>query len=559
MKYHCESQFHGLRGFIAFSALMLTACTSPTITALDPPSGPTHTLIDVQGAGGLTTGIYWDAGLAGEQQLNRTFLSGDNGPISAPDAAANGAHPVQKRNSKGDSSIENFTVVAPVAAFPAPRLEYVTTCCWSTLPSGDFKFILFTSSANIDAHAQTRIGGVAQDTAFWQGARYNDAINLATLNYPLFHYGMHLTTVEAGVGDVLAVSMINDGGLTSNVINYTVPAINQRDDDGDGLLNTWETNGYDADGDGTVDVDLPALGADPNHKDVFVEVDFMNGKVPAGDPWTTVETAFANAPIFNFTGGPGIHLHIDRGQANWTDSDGNVHVIPAAERDGGTILPFSDRIRYDAAASPCAGPGETTVNFHTLKAANFDANRLNVFHYSVFANAHGYSCSSSGRGEIYGNDLFVTLSNARLAVPNSVSGTFMHEFGHNLNLRHGGGDDNDNTQNEPNHQSIMSYYSSNGTFGGSYQVGGIDTNCDTVADAVYDFSRGRLNALNEAALNENTGICNNVAINWNNTGGIQNPVAFDIDGSATTVLDDFNSWGHIYLNFRAPGSGWGSN
>ena len=34
------------------------------------------------------------------------------------------------------------------------------------------------------------------------------------------------------------------------------------------------------------------------------------------------------------------------------------------------------------------------------------------------------------------------------------SGTFMHEFGHNLNLRHGG---RDNTNCKPNYASVMSY------------------------------------------------------------------------------------------------------
>src|SRR5688572_18708293 len=52
------------------------------------------------------------------------------------------------------------------------------------------------------------------------------------------------------------------------------------DTDGDSLPDTWETNGYDANGDGVIDVDLPALGADPQHKDLFVEMDYMAGRIP---------------------------------------------------------------------------------------------------------------------------------------------------------------------------------------------------------------------------------------------------------------------------------------
>src|SRR3972149_77287 len=43
------------------------------------------------------------------------------------------------------------------------------------------------------------------------------------------------------------------------------------DSDHDGLLASWERFGLDVDADGTLDVDLPAMGADPDHKDIFVE------------------------------------------------------------------------------------------------------------------------------------------------------------------------------------------------------------------------------------------------------------------------------------------------
>ena len=45
---------------------------------------------------------------------------------------------------------------------------------------------------------------------------------------------------------------------------------------------SWEKDGIDTDGDGTADLDLPAMGADPDHKDIFIEVDFMTGhRMPA--------------------------------------------------------------------------------------------------------------------------------------------------------------------------------------------------------------------------------------------------------------------------------------
>ena len=38
------------------------------------------------------------------------------------------------------------------------------------------------------------------------------------------------------------------------------------DIDGDGIPNTWEMKGYDADGDGKIDVDYPGMGANPLKK-----------------------------------------------------------------------------------------------------------------------------------------------------------------------------------------------------------------------------------------------------------------------------------------------------
>jgi hypothetical protein len=49
------------------------------------------------------------------------------------------------------------------------------------------------------------------------------------------------------------------------------------DADEDGLLDDWETEGIDISEDGTVEIDLPAMGADPMKKNLFVELDAMTG------------------------------------------------------------------------------------------------------------------------------------------------------------------------------------------------------------------------------------------------------------------------------------------
>ena len=74
------------------------------------------------------------------------------------------------------------------------------------------------------------------------------------------------------------------------------------DRDGDGLLDGWERLGFDEDGDSVVDVDLPAFGASPTHKDLFVELDTMTDLAISRAQVAAVKAAFAAAPSSAGTG-----------------------------------------------------------------------------------------------------------------------------------------------------------------------------------------------------------------------------------------------------------------
>ena len=87
------------------------------------------------------------------------------------------------------------------------------------------------------------------------------------------------------------------------------------DIDGDGIPNTWEMKGYDADGDGKIDVDFPAMGADPKHKDIFVEMDYMAGLLPSEDELDRITKIYADLPMRNPDGTTGVNIHLDAGSA----------------------------------------------------------------------------------------------------------------------------------------------------------------------------------------------------------------------------------------------------
>ena len=260
------------------------------------------------------------------------------------------------------------------------------------------------------------------------------------------------------------------------------------DSDGDGLKDDWELHGLDVDGDGHVDVDLPAMGAKVNRKDVFVELDFMPPHKLAQAAIAKVVAAFKAAPVANPDGTTGITLHVDNG--------------PTSVMNPVTGAKWGSRSKQSSIAHQ-AQTGSVTNDtydwspFDALKAANFDPKRAPVFHYAISAHAHDGTFSGISRG-VGASDFLVTLGAGCQALnpgpdctldADGQAGTFMHELGHNLGLRHGGGDD---VGYKPNYLSVMNY---------AYQLPGLlRANLTTR----IDYSRFALSA-DETALDENTG------------------------------------------------------
>jgi hypothetical protein len=306
-------------------------------------------------------------------------------------------------------------------------------------------------------------------------------------------------------------------------------------------------------------VDSTIMGVDVcpknNHKQIFIEVDYMVGHKPNQQAMEEAIIAFRDSPVSNIDGNDGIDLFIELDEA-----------IPHKE-----VIPFT---------GTDADPGfdqikESHFGTVTQRAApdaigNLGAKYL-YHHYALFA--HNNPDDTTGIGEVGGNDFMITLGNADDQVGTTIQqkGTFIHEFGHNLFLNHGG-DVTDVDNFKPNYLSVMNY---------AWQLG-------TDGD-LGDLSRERLLDLDENNLNENNGIeasihptlgslntivadlagvpivySTGAPIDFDGDDILETSVAVNInyfaglspasDATVLSVLEGHNDWANIKLTFRDEGT-----
>jgi hypothetical protein len=506
----------------------------PTVSRLDPVRGPARTAVSIVGSGLASASVVWDAGTATEAVLPSAL----QGAVlfGVPPTAAPGVHVVAIEAGGMRSAPIAFEVTIGKTD-GRPRVDRVSVVEAEASGPAISRLRLYVQGANMDVGSDVVVNGKNVPAVAHKIVYMNlYGVDPNFLEYPIRHFLSKIVTVEnIRWGDMLRISVKNESGEVSEQITYKMPSTAaDLDSDGDMLLDSWERNGYDADGDGQRDIDLRSLGANPHKPDVFVEVDVMDGLTnpPSTGALAAVTEMFANAPVLNPFDQSGISLHLD--------SSGRA--------------PFADVVGFDSRHDPTAG----TASFAQLRSDNLSKHRSGIYHYAIWGNAHpnGWSGHSDVDFDVtgVGNDFIVAFDEFPQSFQSrrSQAETFAHELGHNLGQRHGGENHN---QYKPNYWSVMSYTwqlrtgrmnaerTNSPTCGPMYygQPGAVEVNgaIPNISGVRIDYSHGMAAVLDPTALSETVGVCG-TAIDWDADGQIaQQPVNAPIGNG---LIRDYANW-----------------
>ncbi len=235
--------------------------------------------------------------------------------------------------------------------------------------------------------------------------------------------------LPAGAGSTTVT--VDRYGLLPDCLTYSAMVFRTtvQDSDGDGLIDDWETSPPPLDPNGNALPDLGAMGASPFHKDVFVQIGYMDAAEgtmyggtpkpkhthrPGQDALRMAAEAFDSAPVANPDSTTGIRVHFDIGD----EYQGAPYIIPAGLARGGQSISETkacpdpanpdtgkpvECATFDGAGnvtSQAAIPGQYPLypgtvgwktGFQLLRdeLLGFDSTRKDIFHDVLFAHSVG--------------------------------------------------------------------------------------------------------------------------------------------------------------------------
>ena len=207
------------------------------------------------------------------------------------------------------------------------------------------------------------------------------------------------------------------------------------DSDQDGLLDHWETTGIDMDQDGVVDLNLPAMGANPNVRDLFLEIDWLDDftsssrfqPTPGLINWNPTLQYGSSYLVSMFSGAPaltgslyglqsdgkapadiraGINLHVDGGTGMDKAGGAFSYSMGAGPLEGGFLISANDALAEvvylgnpNNPTTSNTAPGVTSLAFQAAKYANFGSldkdGRELAFHYAILGDYFGFITDST--------------------------------------------------------------------------------------------------------------------------------------------------------------------
>lgn len=330
----------------------------------------------------------------------------------------------------------------------------------------------------------------------------------------------YIISEDGSSGEYIIPLEITDEDKIDNVITISTKAQKKTvriiynnpliDYDLDGIPDIWEEEGIDTDKDGNIDLDLPAMGAVVGHKDIFVEVDIMEG---LDIPESVLKNSFEY--IAKKFLEHGYYLHIDAGSDSIDYVTGNewgslsesnsityeevIHLYDESYNSDGDLVD-SDYSYWDTLTEQYLSDVRNAVFRHCILINDYEYTKIHLNSDNSLNESKTESGSSGVSMDTPSQSFIVNMGSLvkgstdadnKLDIEyleNIFTGTFMHELGHTLGLLHGG---EDNVNYKPNNLSIMNYL---------YQMDGLNGTNE------YTYSEYELPALDENDINEFNGI-----------------------------------------------------